>query len=161
MSKKKLDSHVHLVRDARTLCGLDEWGAGNVDIKFGIEHGVTTCLECLRKISLELLSTPSPLEPGVLEVVKDLLYFKAEERMPVDGVDGIESNRRIIEAFRRGRSMGSAFPDEPPEVPEEIKELLWSGRYHTETMMQVGDKVLSSDDRITEAYRRGQRSKNG
>lgn len=116
MSKKKLDSHSHLVRDARTLCGLDEWGAGNVDIKFGIEH-VTTCRECLRKISLELLSTPSPLEPEVPEdrECSDLIYAieKAGFRTMKFGEDGLprylnldetrEAGRAAIEAYRRGQ----------------------------------------------------------
>ena len=48
----------HLVHkgEGRTLCGLTEWEAGNVDIKFGIEKGVTTCAGCLRVAYTEKLT---------------------------------------------------------------------------------------------------------
>jgi len=53
----------HLIRDSQTLCGLTKWEQGNVDFKFGIERGIVTCLGCLRKACLELLS--APIEPEV------------------------------------------------------------------------------------------------
>jgi hypothetical protein len=47
------DAPNHLVRDSRTLCGLTQWIGGNVDIKFGIEKGITTCVRCLREAYLD------------------------------------------------------------------------------------------------------------
>ena len=94
------DSFTHLVREGRTLCGLTKWGMGNVDIKFGIERGITTCLKCLRAISLESLSKPVPPKADVQEEIKDLLLPNIESGYYHPGV----VNERLAEAFRRGKA---------------------------------------------------------
>lgn len=72
------DDICHLVRGRRTLCGLQKWSAGNVDIDFGIEH-TTNCLNCLKAIALERRApTPTdetPKKPEAPEVMYIMRHF--------------------------------------------------------------------------------------
>lgn len=61
----------HLVRDDRTLCGLDKWEGGNVDIDFGIKRGITNCVECLRALLVERMSIDSRKVPA--DIVEESL----------------------------------------------------------------------------------------
>ena len=90
----------HLIRDFSTLCGLTEWEQGNVDIKFGIEKGITTCLKCLRAAYLESLSVNT--EPTVPEEIKDLLV-DADSLPGAAEYSGEDYNEAVIKAFRRGQ----------------------------------------------------------
>ena len=78
----------HLVRQNRTLCGLTNWRAGNVDIEFGVRQQ-TTCVGCLRAIACECLDQLAAMLPSAPTIppAAPMVYREAE---PQGGVDATE-----------------------------------------------------------------------
>ena len=90
----------HLVRGKKTLCGLDEWGRGNVDFKFGVEQGITSCVRCLRVLALEGLKAKTQPDAAV-EAVKRVRFpniykYPCPEGWSVNDEDA----RKIVAAVR-------------------------------------------------------------
>jgi len=90
----------HLVRGKKTLCGLDEWGGGNVDFKFGVEQGITSCVRCLRVLALEGLKAKTQPDAAV-EAIKRVRFpniykYPCPEGWSVNDEDA----RKIVAAVR-------------------------------------------------------------
>ena len=84
----------HLVRGKKTLCGLDEWGGGNVDFKFGVEQGITSCVRCLRVLALEGLKAKTQPDAAV-EAALDVFEAQAYNRKDV-----VRFAEKIVAAVR-------------------------------------------------------------